>query len=207
MTEAHETVASVTRRQLVRAAASGSGTTAVGPAFVVAPNDRQTDTTTVTAEAILPESTDHKRDHVGRLVHVVGRLTEDSATDVVDDETRPDGRRLQQYEAVFVEPATTDAASRTSCADLQVLSTTPLQVGSLFVVERTRRESDRIHVTLEPVSTSRTEPEQSTGEHGATVSATVDRCRGVTAAGVETLSTLASVFAVVYAFGRRVGSR
>ncbi|WP_224267898.1 hypothetical protein [Haloprofundus salinisoli] len=49
MSEAHETTAGVTRRELVRAAASGSGTTAVGPAFGAATNAGRAET--VTAEA------------------------------------------------------------------------------------------------------------------------------------------------------------
>ncbi|QCJ45749.1 hypothetical protein [Haloprofundus sp. MHR1] len=202
MSEADETAVGVTRRELVRAAASGSGTTTVGPAFVVNPDERQGET--VTAEvAAGSEPTPEGADYTGRLVHVVGRVAETDTDAASGGQSRSVDGDVRRYEVVVVDPAA--GGVRATRVDLLVLGPSTLRTGSLFAVENHRREGGRTRLSLERISARRGASNLSETAHAA-VDSSVER-RGATTAGVGAVSTLVGLAAVVYAFGRRMSGR
>ncbi|WP_117594324.1 hypothetical protein [Haloprofundus halophilus] len=222
MSEADETAVGVTRRELVRAAASGSGTTTVGPAFVVNPDERQGETVTAevaagsepTPEAAVgsgptpevatgPEPTSEGADYTGRLVHVVGRVAETDTDAASGGQSRSVDGDVRRYEVVVVDPAA--GGVRATRVDLLVLGPSTLRTGSLFAVENHRREGGRTRLSLERISASRGASNLSETAHAA-VDSSVER-RGATTAGVGAVSTLVGLAAVVYAFGRRMSGR
>ncbi|WP_224333655.1 hypothetical protein [Haloprofundus halobius] len=212
MSEAHGAVGEgVTRRRLIRAAASGSGTTTVGPTFVESVDGRR-EATTLTA--VTTAATTLERDDLtGLLLYLAA---DERGVDIETDER---GRRLaddaggRRYEALVVD--NTESGTRTATVDLLVDAPAVPDAGSLFVVTRQRRDGDDARLTLERVGTERVEqPERARANLAPT---TRTATRGAPATGSDARDAVAAVAgigaglvgfgAALYALGRRSGNR
>ncbi|WP_224448498.1 hypothetical protein [Haloprofundus salilacus] len=221
MSEAHETAAEgVTRRQLFRAAVSGSGTATVGPAFVETASGRRDeegrrrvgvgrrrDGASTTRATVRTDATAFGREgYTGLLVHLVesadGVDAEDGDAHGVE-RCRPGarGETLETYEATFVD----ESGAWTASTDLVVAGHPDIGVGALCLVTDQRRcDAEYAHLTLERLSASRSgsaATNEATGPDAA-----LETVR-TAASGVGALAGFTGLAAVLYLVGRRSRGR